>query len=160
MTIMKVKLNILLCTLLGAFSCTSKDEVEKSNIDSIYDKQTIVIDTNLIKNKDKSPLDFFVDTHADSINNSTTVVQLPLFLVETQFDYQNVGILSSFHDPLPLRKLIIDKVTNCAILKLILEDKSGTYKKKPQKQHDIEVEFINLSIYDLVHQRSKELNCK
>lgn len=158
--IMKGKINVLLCLLLVALSCTSKEKQSKVNNDSVKEKQTIVIDTDLIKNKDKSPLDFFVDTHADSINNSTYVDQLPLFLTETQFDYENAGILSSFHGPLPLRKLIIDKVTNCASLKLILEDKLGTYRKKPQKQHDIEVEFINLSIYDLAYQRSKQLNCK
>jgi hypothetical protein len=157
---MKGKTNVLLCILVVALSCTSKEEQSKVNSDSVKKEQIVVIDTNLLKNKDESPLDFFVDTHADSINNSTSVGQLPLFLTEAQFDYQNAGILSSFHDPLPLRKLIINKVTNCASLKLILEDQSEIYRKKPQKQHDIEVEFINLSIYDLAYQRSKQLNCK
>ncbi len=150
----------MLFAIIVALSCMPKSKEEKKFAgDSVNEEHTIVIDTNLINNIDKSPLDFFVDKHADSINNAVSVGQLPSFLKEIQFDYQNAGILSSFHSPLPLRKLIINKVTNCASLRLIFEEKSGIYKNKPQKQHDIEVEFINLSVYDLARKRFKELNC-
>lgn len=137
-------------------------ESEKKNKDSGHKVvgESVTLDSNFVNNKDKSALDIIVHTYADSINDIASTNQAPLFLEETQLDYEHTGILSSFHDPLSLRKLIFDQVTNCTSLNLILLDKSGTYKKKPKKQHDINVDFIDLSVYDLAQRRYKELDCK
>ena len=154
---MNLRIRIAAWLLALVTGCVSKNKEYNSENDSII--HMVVVDSSFIKNKDKSPLEAFIDTHADSINNSKTKEDLPQFLKEPQFDY-HYAAMSSFHKPLPLRKLIIDKVINCNSLKWIQEDKSGMYRVTPQQQHGISVEFLNLSFNDLVESRLSNLNCK
>lgn len=136
---------------------TSERRIGSSN-HSVDIHKVVMLDSAFIKNKDKSPLDIFIDTYADSINNMQER-RLPLFLDDAQFDYHNIGIYSPFHNPLSLRKLIFDRVDNCKSLKVIINSSRNTLKNKPEIQHGIHIEYSEYSFQDLVQKRFKELKC-
>ncbi|QEC41843.1 hypothetical protein [Pseudobacter ginsenosidimutans] len=128
------------------------------NKKNTFTQEIIKFDTSLIKNKERSAFDILIATYADSINNMNEG-KLPFFLTDVQFDYHHTGIFSPFHSPLPLRKLIFDKVDNCNSLILIIDADAEALKRKPQIENDISVEFIEYSYFDLAKKRIDELKC-
>lgn len=144
----------LVC-FIAACNINSKESLNSRKKDSAINIQ---LDTNFLRQKDMSALDIFLQNYADSINNANPN-KLPLFLNNPQFDYQNVGIWAPAHHPLPLRKLIIDKLIDCTSLKKILDSKSTSFRTRPVKENDINVEFINFSFFELAEKKYKEFNC-
>ncbi|MBV4359027.1 hypothetical protein [Pinibacter aurantiacus] len=139
-------------------SCKMQKKENLSAANYVDTSVKLELDSSFIKNRDKSPIDLFIATFADSINGLKNE-QLPLFLSDAEFDFHHVGIFSSFHEPLPLRKLIFDQVINCKSLSLIISNNSDIYKKKPNPKNDIQVKFQNLSVFDLAEMRFDVLKC-
>jgi hypothetical protein len=115
-------------------------------------------DSTFLNGLGKSALELFVDNLADSINNLRKSGVLPFFLEDPQFDYNNSG-WSPSHHPYPLRKMIIAKVKDCQSLRILIAEKNKKYKLLPHKEHDIDLEYSNLSFHDLAVMRYQELNC-
>lgn len=158
---MKFELFIVLFSITSAIGCSSREKQRDVIVTDSADSEKIILsDSSILRDMDKTPLDLVVERYADSVNSSSSADKLPAFLLETQLDYEHLGIISPFHSPLPLRKLIFDKVSNCSSLKLILNEKSAIYKEKPKRHLGIKVDFSDFSIYDLAYRRSNELNCK
>jgi hypothetical protein len=150
---MKLKYKLLLYIMfLGLKAICQTSNTNDSNLTKV------VLDSLFLKHVSESPLEFFVSTYADSIDNMKTI-GIPIFLDNTQFDYQYSQIGRGVDNPLPLRKMIFDKVKNCAALKRIMEDSSGIYRKKPVMEHDIHVDYLNFSFFDLAAKRYSKLHC-
>ncbi|HET6256758.1 MAG TPA: hypothetical protein VFE32_21985 [Puia sp.] len=118
----------------------------------------VVADSSFLKHISESPLELFVSIYADSIDNMKTK-GVPFFLNNTQLDYQYSQIGRGADNPLPLRKMIFDKVKNCTALRRIMEDSSGLYRKKPIMEDNIHVDYLNFSVFDLAANRYSVLHC-
>ena len=70
----------------------------------------------------------FVILRVDSLNNWKNS-DMPFFLKEYDFDYHYSNLWDGLHQPISLRKLIMDKVTNKAILLAIIKSKKIVYKR-------------------------------
>ena len=137
------------------FACNNGNRLEKNPKSITYQiNDSTILDTGSYPVADK-----IIKIYTDSINNATDGNNLPEFLKNSQFDYQMAGFFSSSHRPTSLRKLILEKVEDCKGLNLIISSGQSLYKKKPYKEHDIELEFAEYSFYDLVIRRAKELKC-
>ncbi|GGH76683.1 hypothetical protein HNQ91_004309 [Filimonas zeae] len=153
-----MKLNLKMVLFCSFYIMSCKPGNESRDVDSKLDALVVQLDSSFIKNKNKTALELFVDKYADSIN-ALHMEELPVFLKDTQFDYHNVGVISPFHNPLPLRKLIFDNVSNCKSLKFILNSSILILKQNPTIQDGIRVEFEEYSFYDLAKKRYEELGC-
>lgn len=150
-------LNLFYLVITFIFSCKSI-----SNKGDVAGKDTVIatiIDTSILKSKGKSALDLFIESYTDSINRAEIIKKLPDFLEDSQFDYNNSGIWSPSHHPLPLRYMIINKVNSCVALRMLLDSGNPKYKIKPKKYHDIDVEYSDMSFFQLSEIRYKELRC-
>lgn len=112
----------------------------------------------------RSPLDFFLLEHADSIDNIKNN-KLPAFIFEPNFDMEWVGYWPTFHNPISLRKMIIEKVTDCGNLKKIADSKNSNLDVKPidvKSNNDLVnyLPFNDQTTRSLIHARMKALNCK
>jgi len=143
--------------LLGSFACGGSTKKRQEQHDSIKGKYS-VIDTGFMSRKGTSPLDFFLNTYADSLNRLYSG-RLPEFLKDVQFDYNFSGISANSNVGLPLRKVIFDRVTNCQSLLMIISDTSAVYKNHPVKQNYIKIDSAQYSNFELAKMRLRKLNC-
>lgn len=141
--------------ILSSICLRSTAQVDSAN-DSSF--KNVTLDSFFLKHIHDSPLDYFINICADSIDHMTND-NIPVFLTNTQFDYDLSALGRAIDNPSPLRKMIFDRVKNCKALKIILEDPSGIYRKKPVIEHDIHVDFLSLSYYDLAKKRYSRLKC-
>ncbi len=135
----------------------SENTREVQNADT--STKLILTDTSVLANARLSPLDFFVKKYADSVNWISSSNNIPLFITNPQFDYDNMGVWSPSHHPLPLRFMIFEKVDNCNALKVLIQSNYRLYKLKPVIQNNMDVDHIKLSFYELALNRYKQLNC-
>lgn len=137
-----------------------KDEIQREDRIPAKDSvKTISIDTNIVKLGMQSPLDYLLTTFADSINNIDKYGRIPDFAEDESLDSRYSYYEGDFHHPPPIRKRILDSVSNCNSLLLILKDRSGKYKVKPTTEFEGD-ESLRLSFYDLALKRYKQLNCQ
>ena len=93
---------LLLFPLVTFVACTSHidDKINnKLNSDTIT---KVELDSNFAKNINKNPLEIFINSYADSINNAQAFNELPIFLKNNNFDEMYDGIFQSsnhFHTP-------------------------------------------------------------
>jgi hypothetical protein len=150
--------NHFLFFICFCIACTNRQDSEKTSNGS-NGNDIFVPGSSLLKEKNQSALDIFLNSHADSINNSE-IYGLPEFLKQTEFDYYNGAMWTSDHQPLALRKMIFDRVSDCAPLKAIVEESSLVYKKRPRNDYKMRVDFDTLSVYELAKKRIKDINCQ
>ena len=122
------------------------------------DNVTYQLDSSFIAQTGKSAVEIFVDQFADSLNRMPITKVFPIFLEDSEFDYDHPG-LSPSHNPNPSRYMIISKVNDCRSLRMILDSKNEKYRLRPRKNNRIEVEYTEFSIYELVERRYKEMGC-
>ncbi|WP_431213472.1 hypothetical protein ACQ86N_00610 [Puia sp. P3] len=115
-------------------------------------------DSSFVASVGKSSVEMFIDKFADSLNKMPLTKLFPSFLEDADFDYNHAGLAPS-HNPHPSRYMIISKVHDCRALRMILDSENEKYKKKPEKIERIEVEYSELSFYDLVKRRWEEMDC-
>jgi hypothetical protein len=144
-------------SLFVLFSIASCKERKVENPDS---ETVLLLDSSVLKNKDKSAFEMFLNQYRDSVNNFVKGSPLPKFIENYYFDYDNTGLFSPLHSPISLRKLIFDSVYNCDVLKEIITSGNENYFKKPGKRHGIEAELSTLSIADLAKAQSEKIKCK
>lgn len=143
--------------LLLFFSCKGQNnKSEKKIMDTTYtlSKQKIMQDEN------KTFLELYIAEYVDSINNSSKEIELPQFLCDPQFDYKKSGIWESPHNPISVRGEIINRVSNCKSLQLIINSKNEGFRTKPHIEDNLTPPLIELSFFDLAFKRIKALNCK
>ena len=116
------------------------------------------MDSTFFSHINESAVEMFMDNFADSLNKIPITKKFPTFLADAQFDYDHAGFAPS-HNPNPSRYLIISKVNYCRALIMILDSKNEKYKKRPVKDLRIEVAYADLSFYELVERRYKEMGC-
>jgi hypothetical protein len=152
--------NILLGGILFwiLFACNQK--AGRNNNVTIAKKDTLELDSSFSREIGGDPLDIFLKNYVDSLNEYKPNISLPKFLENYYFDYDYSGILSPAHAPISLRKLIIDRVSNCRALIAIAGSDKPSYMKEPGKRNGIDVKFSNLSISELAKKQLRNLNCK
>ena len=151
---MRTTILIMLFGILYA-SCNNnqrKPESEKSNSILMVDK--------IIQTSNSSTLEVYLAGYIDSINLATSEQELPVFLDDSQFDYRNRGIWISPHIPISVRAQILNRVSYCKPLKLIINSQKQSYKAIPKVEDNFVVPLSNLSIYDLATERLKQLECR
>jgi hypothetical protein len=157
---MKYDFLIILIALSGYF-CPCKYS-DKNNTEKQNDRiQTLTLSDSAIAEAARlSPLDYYIKTFADSINNINDPSNFREFLKDPQFDYNQRGIWSPSHHALPLRFMIFSKVNNCNVLKMIIHSSNSYYKQKLVKVEHIDDEHIQLSSLDIASKRYTELQCR
>ena len=115
----------------------------------------ISIDTTLLRDINRSPLEIYVSAYADSINNAINSEMLPKFLKDPDYDYYNTTIWFPGIYTISLRNIIIARVNNCSALNLIINSSNKVYKIKPKKGYRIK--FAEFSFFDLALKRFKLL---
>ncbi|RAJ00509.1 hypothetical protein LX64_04216 [Chitinophaga skermanii] len=121
--------------------------------------QDISFDSKGFKEKNlKTYIEANIEIYVDSINNAFYKSEIPAFLLDTQLDYKFRSLWISPHLALSIRKQIINRVSNCHPLRLILESKEPLYKKQPLRE-DVTLPYGNKSIYDFVKERLYQLDC-
>jgi hypothetical protein len=130
------------------------------DIKSMHPKDSTIFDfdSSFLSRVGKSPLEIFIESFSDSLNNLRKTGTFPVFLEDAQFDYKYSG-WSPSHHPIPLRQMIISKVNDCQSLKMLVENKNEKYRRLPFEEDGIEVEFSNFSFHELAIKRYKEMNC-
>lgn len=143
--------------LLFILSCNGQNKnrvpIEDSN-------NTYTVNSDLKENQNKTFLEQQISKYVDSINNATNEQELPIFLGNSQFDYEKRGIWTTLHTPISVRSQIINRVNNCKALGLIIESKNKIFKANPHIEDDLAVPFIEFSFYDLALKRKNILECK
>ncbi len=151
---MKSNIFLTIFILITVSSCSSQtDSSRNRNIKNLTTDTIPLLDKG-------SALDLFVKEYADSINISIKENKYPHFIENTEFDFDYSGIYAPSHHPLPLRFMIVKKVTNCLAIKNILALKNDKIKEKPKNVYNLELLYSDKSFYDLLKMRNYELNCK
>ncbi|MBS1600832.1 MAG: hypothetical protein JST75_21610 [Bacteroidetes bacterium] len=145
---------IFISSLIGCNNRTGKNVTEQK------EDSTVALDTSFLKTKDSSFLYLFLTEYADSINMIAKHDVFPTFLEDAEFDYHHTGFFSPMHTPVSIRKMIIDKVTECNSLKSIINSPNKKYKVSPGKFEGLDVQYSDLSFADLAKKRYQELSCK
>jgi len=142
--------------LVFLLSCKGQKDSREKDKKSEYE----IKENEIMQDSNKTVLEKYLAKYIDSINNATTESELPLFVRDVQFDYNNRGLWTSFHNPISVRAQIIDRVSNCKSLMLIIKSELPEFKKKPQIEDGLRPPFIELSLHDLVSRRMEILDCK
>jgi hypothetical protein len=152
-------LSLFVFLFLFSITCTSQIQTGKPNQRKhSKDSISIKLDSSFIADFGKSALERYVDKFADSLNNLKKTHVFPVFLLDAQFDYTHSGFAPSHH-PYPLRQMIISKVKDCQSLRMLLNSKNKEYVVRPTKEYGIDVNYSNLSFYELAAKRYEEMNC-
>ncbi|GEM_PF-3415722 len=138
------------------FSCNEQSSLNKRNEDTTY----TILKEDINKLNNRNFLETYLSKYIDSINLAKSEKELPLFLNDTQFDYNNKGAWESFHNPISVRSQVVERINNCKVLKIIKESKNENFTKKPFVEEKLIPPYIEFSLYDLVVERMKTLNCK
>jgi len=107
----------------------------------------------------------FVKKYADSLNKFKyhDGYKIPDFFFEYDFDYQYHGPFKiNIEDATSFRKLIIDKIDNIALLRVVVESKDKRLFKTVKHKHSMHnlfgiTPFIDYSTHELVKYRLEEL---
>lgn len=151
---MNILQNVILILLISLGLPEVHAQIDSTN--NIGLEYSIVLDNNKVRIN-------FLKPYIDSLNHLIDYQELPVFLLNYNFDIQNAGYWSSFHDPVSLRKMIFSQVTNEKVLNLILSSKIPEIHKKatfnsdqyPLKGNDIP--YIDYSNLELAKMRLEEL---
>jgi hypothetical protein len=155
----KYYLIAMMMILLSALISCRQNRIDGKGQKADDSSALMLLDSSILDYSKLSPFDSFIKKYADSVNHIKTAEDIPVFVSNPQFDYESAGMWSPSHHPLPLRFMIFEKVNNCDALKVLLQTNNHAYKVKPQKKYDIDVEYIQLSFYDLAFDRYKRLQC-
>ena len=104
----------------------------------------------------------FIQNLADSINNLKDGGVIPLFVVDPCLDRQS-QYWPNLHNPIPIRKLIVNKVTNQEAILYIMSFQDSRLKQTcinidtTNKLKYYRIPYIQLSFYDLFYNRLSEL---
>jgi len=139
------------------FSCKGHQNNNKSKfIDTSYS----INKDRIVQEQNKTFLELYITEYIDSINNATKESELPNFLKDSQFDYNKRSIWDSPHNPISVREQIINRVTNCKSLQLVINSKNKSFRVKPNIEDNLTLPLIEWSFYDLMLKRFNALNCK
>jgi hypothetical protein len=94
--------------------------------------------------------------YSDSLNVLPESSPLPAFLFDECFDLNRL-LWPGLHQPISLRQMVVNKVTNKAVVERILKDESPLLRKICDYK-EFEVPEIKKSFYDLFKLRYAELN--
>ena len=155
---MKTHYSFFLLISFCLTSCEQSGQNQQNTKRLAADSTYIVSDSSVFKLQSSDPLVNVINIYSDSINNASKSGSLPLFLNDAQSDYNNAAF-SILHHPAPLRKMIFDKVTNCESLKMIITLKDSIYQIHPKTETEIDVKYLEYSMWDLAMKRYKELKC-
>lgn len=148
---------LYLVLIILCFSCQgqkNKRDIKESDTDYTLMEEKIKQDSN------KNFLEQYLIKYIDSLNDAVSEAELPHFLNDSQFDYRNKGAWESFHNPISVRAQIIDRVSNCKPLQLIIISKNKNFKKKPIIENDLRLPCGEQSFYDIAMKRIETLGCK
>lgn len=142
---------ILICFLsLIRFNCFCQTKIQVTLSD------TIAYNLEYSRN-------LFISTHVDSLNNYK-VGNLPFFLANYDFDYNNSIYWDGYHQANCLRKMIFEKVNNKKLLKAIIKSKNKNYKKTSdmmlQIYYETKIPYQEISNLDFAKERLKALKHK
>lgn len=151
-------MNNFFCLTLLMLILSCKGQKNKPK-DDIIDTTYSLVKEKVGQQENKTFIELYITRYVDSLNFASNEKDLPQFLSNCQFDYSNRGAWESFHNPISLRAQIINRITNCRPLQLIVNSSNESFKRKPYIQDNLAPPFIELSFYDLVLKRIKTLNC-
>lgn len=148
---------LLLLLIFVPIACLSQtDSLKNLNVvDTVY--KVSVIGSSLPRSLQQSAFESYFTSLADSISNSSTTNELPVFLKDPNFDNNSSFFWLQGDNSVSLRDIILSRVNSCFCLKLIISDKSGIYRKKPLQVNNLK--YNRFSFYDLALQRIQKLAC-
>ena len=118
----------------------------------------IELDSNFVKSVRLTPYETLVNSYSDSINNAKNENQLPVFLKERNIDFYSMEIWGDSIDKISIRYNVIQNVTNCHSLKLIIDATGNYYKIAPDNFEASQLHSTE-SVVDIVKARYQQLNC-
>lgn len=154
--------NYLLLLFFVNINCSHKKTQENAQkIDKIDTSEYFLLKDQVNKDDNKNTTEMYISAYIDSLDNPAGKDSaLPLFLFDPQFDYRHRAVWSTLHTPVSVRGQIINRVNKCEILKRILASKNNDLRKKPFIEDELPVPDMDLSTYDLVLKRVRELGCQ
>ena len=90
----------------------------------------------------------FINKYADSLNNINATDPLPDFLFDCEFDIKHPAHWNSIHNPISLRKQIIDQVMNINVLNTLA--RSTDIKLTTTCPHEYKIENDYPFVYHLI----------
>lgn len=134
-----------------------KKELEQKNSkDSII---SINLDNDFKNSIGENPQEGILNIYADSINQATSVSSLPAFLKNSDFDDSNMALTLNTNEDGQFRSRILNRVTNCSALQLIISESSGIFRKRATKEKFSHT-YLDSTNYELSKARLNILGCK
>lgn len=129
-------------------------QVLKDSSNKLPTEFTINVDVAALKNQR-------VNSYVDSIN-CYRGGELPRFLLDKCFELTNRDFWPGLHKPISVRWLILKKIDDKKTLERILKRKDERLKQKcgyviPKEYPSLDIPMINISFYELMKKRYKEL---